>query len=66
MTLEQALTRLEQIAAAMEGKITIDESIALYGEAVKLISFSESKLNAAKQKVEKLTAKPEEAENETV
>lgn len=66
MTLEEALTRLEEISEAMDGKITIDESLTLYGEAVKLIDFANAKLNTAKQKVEKLMAKPEETEDGTI
>lgn len=55
MTLEEAIKRIEEIAAKMEGELGIDESIALYTEAVKLIDLAGGRLDAAKQKVEKLT-----------
>lgn len=59
-TLESAMKRLEEIVALMDGDISIDDSIKLYTEAVKLIDFSEKKLSAAKLKVEKLTGQTEE------
>lgn len=65
MTLEGAVGRLEEILARMNGEISIDESIKLYGEAVKLIDFANGKLETARLKVEKLTA-PKEAEDEPV
>lgn len=58
--LESAMKRLEEIVALMDGDISIDDSIKLYTEAVKLIDFSEKKLSAAKLKVEKLTGQTEE------
>ncbi len=60
MTLEQTLDRLEEIAEKMAGELTIDESIKLYTEAVKLIQQADSKLEAAKLKVEKLSAPKED------
>lgn len=52
---EQAYSRLEQILERMNsGKATLDESLALYEEADKLISFCGSRLNQAEQKIEML------------
>ena len=65
ITLEGAVGRLEEILARMNGEISIDESINLYGEAVKLIDFANGKLETARLKVEKLTA-PKEAGDEPV
>ena len=65
ITLEGAVGRLEEILARMNGEISIDESIKLYGESVKLIDFANGKLETARLKVEKLTA-PKEAGDEPV
>ena len=65
ITLVGAVGRLEEILARMNGEISIDESIKLYGEAVKLIDFANGKLETARLKVEKLTA-PKEAGDEPV
>ena len=65
ITLEGAVGRLKEILARMNGEISIDESIKLYGEAVKLIDFANGKLETARLKVEKLTA-PKEAGDEPV
>ncbi|MBC8584206.1 exodeoxyribonuclease VII small subunit [Youxingia wuxianensis] len=55
-TLETAIQRLEEITAQMnDSELTVDQSITLYTEAVKLIEFSEKKLADAKLKVEKLS-----------
>ena len=53
-TLESAIKRLEEIVAQMGGEISVDDSIKLYGEAVKLVEFADKKLEAARLKVEKL------------
>ena len=46
----------------MEGELSVDDAIKLYGESVKLIDFANKKLEAARLKVEKLTdPKGEEA-----
>ena len=61
-TLEATLKRLEEITAQMEGELSVDDAIKLYGESVKLIDFANKKLEAARLKVEKLTdPKGEEA-----
>lgn len=59
MTLEEMIRRVEEISAKLAGEISIDDSIALYTEAVKLIGQASSKLDAAKLKVEKLTVETE-------
>lgn len=64
MSLEEAITRVEQIADKLAGEISIDESIALYAEAVKLIDYAGNKLETARQKVEKLSPKPKESQND--
>ena len=65
MTLEGAVGRLEEILTRMNGEISIDESIKLYAEAVKLIDFANGKLETARLRVEKLTV-PKEAGDEPV
>lgn len=60
ISLEEAIARIEQIADQMAGDISIDESITLYAEAVKLIEYAGGKLETARQKVEKLSPKPKE------
>lgn len=62
MSLEGAMKRLEEIAAQMNTEISIDESIDLYAEAVKLIKFSNDKLTSAKLRIDKLTAQTAEKE----
>lgn len=64
MSLEEAIGRVEQIAEKLSGEISIDESIALYTEAVKLIDYASGKLETARQKVEKLTPKSKEEPND--
>lgn len=65
MSLEDAIGRVEAIAEQLAGEISIDESIALYAEAVKLIEYAGGKLETARQKVEKLSPKPKENQNDT-
>ena len=64
MTLEEAISRVEIIAEKLEGEISIDESITLYAEAVKLIEYAGVKLDTARQKVEKLSPKPKENQDD--
>lgn len=50
---ESALKRLEEIAAEMEdGKLSLDESVKLYEEGVKLSKYCSWKLSDVDQKVE--------------
>ncbi|MCI8649275.1 MAG: exodeoxyribonuclease VII small subunit [Anaerotruncus sp.] len=63
-TLEAAMKRLEEITNLMDGELSIDDSIKLYAEAVKLIELATGRLENAKLKVEKLTAQKEESSDE--
>ncbi len=55
-TFEQAMNRLEEINQALEsGDISLEESIKLYDEGIKLIEFCQSKLNDAEKKIQKLS-----------
>ena len=60
MTYEQAVGRLEEIAGLMEsGKLSLDESMKLYHESVRLTEFCYSKLEAFKQRVYEVTSSGE-------
>ena len=65
-TFERAMTRLEQIVAALEsGKCSLDDSMKLFEEGTKLTSYCSRQLTAAEQKIRQLTetaAAPETAE----
>lgn len=53
---EEALERLDEIVRRMEsGKLTLDETVALYEEGVKLADACKSKLNLTRNKVMMLT-----------
>ena len=53
MNFEESLTRLEEIAQALEkGDIPLDESLKIFEEGVKLSRFCEKKLTEAEQKLE--------------
>ena len=57
---EQAMTRLEQIVAALErGDAPLSESLALFEEGAKLVSQCRKELDAAEQKVVKLRKGPD-------
>ena len=57
MTFEQAMTRLEQIVAALEsGRCTLDDSLKLFEEGTKLTAYCAEQLKTAEQKIVKLTA----------
>lgn len=56
MTFEEALTSLEEIAKKLEsGKCSLDESVSLYEEAIKLSKECSEKLNDAKLKITQLS-----------
>ena len=56
MTFEAALGRLEEIVKQMEsGSAPLDKSLALFEEGVALVKFCTGELDAAEQKVKKLT-----------
>ena len=60
MTYEQAVGRLEEIAGLMEsGELSLDESMKLYDESVRLTEFCYSKLEAFKQRVYEVTSSGE-------
>lgn len=52
LTYEQATKRLEEIVDKLEeGSLSLDESLSLYEEGIKLSEFCMKKLNTAKQKI---------------
>lgn len=54
-TFEQAYIKLEEIATKLESPdITLDESIALFEEGIKLSTYCNEVLDAARQKIETL------------
>ncbi|MEM1483838.1 exodeoxyribonuclease VII small subunit [Oscillospiraceae bacterium PP1C4] len=66
-TLEASIKRLEEIVAQLGAEVPLDDAIKLYAEAVKLVDFSDAKLEAAKLKVEKLSVpKGKEADDESI
>ena len=55
-TFERAMTRLEQIVAALEsGKASLDDSLKLFEEGTKLTAYCSRLLKEAEQKIVKLT-----------
>lgn len=55
-TLDTAMIRLKEIAECLEsGEYDLEMSIKLYEEGVKIISFCNKTLSAAKQKITELT-----------
>jgi exodeoxyribonuclease VII small subunit len=59
-TFEEALERLETIAKRLEnGDVTLDDSLKIFEEGMKLIDFCNSRLNDAQKKIEKLTKSAE-------
>lgn len=55
LSFEFAFTRLEEILEKMNsGTLSLDESIALYEEADKLLALCSQKLSSAEQKIEML------------
>ncbi len=56
MTFEQAIARLEVIVNQLEtGKCPLDESMKLFDEGTRLVSFCSDTLKTAEQKVIQLT-----------
>ena len=54
---EEAFSSLENIVERMEsGELSLDESLASFEEAIKLVKFCNSELDQAEQKVRILTA----------
>lgn len=57
LTFEQAMTRLEQIVATLEGgRCTLDDSLKLFEEGTKLTAYCAEQIKTAEQKIIKLTA----------
>lgn len=57
VTFEDSLVRLEEITIKIEsGDLTLDESLKLFEEGIKLSRFCEKKLTAAEQKIEILNS----------
>ncbi len=55
-TFEQALERLEEISRLLEsGDTSLEESLKMYEEGMKLIDFCNAKLNEAQKKIQRLT-----------
>lgn len=53
---EEAFSSLENIVQKMEsGELSLDESLAAFEEAIKLVKFCNSELEQAEQKVRILT-----------
>lgn len=51
-TFESAMERLEEISKILsENNVTLDESLKLYAEGVKLLNFCNDKLNKASLKI---------------
>ena len=57
LTFEQAMIRLEQIVATLEGgRCTLDDSLKLFEEGTKLTAYCADQIKNAEQKIIKLTA----------
>ena len=55
LSFEEAYAALEQIAEKLnDNTVTLDESVKLYEEGVKLSKYCAETLETAKQKIEKL------------
>lgn len=56
LNLEDALNDLEQIVADLEnGRLSLEESLALFEKGMKLVMLCGSKLEKAEQRIESLT-----------
>ena len=56
MTYEQAMERLEEIVSQLSNQsISLENSLELYAEGAKLVSFCNETLKQAEQKIEMLT-----------
>ena len=55
-TYEESVKRLEEIVSALEsGELSLDESMKLFEEGRKLVSFCSSSLDKAQTKIKELT-----------
>jgi exodeoxyribonuclease VII small subunit len=58
LNLEATMQDLEKIVTDLEaGRLTLDESLALFERGIKLIRLCNAKLDMAEQKIESLTGK---------
>ena len=65
LSLEQAMTRIEQILQILDsGQGTLDESLELFEEGTTLVRFCNEKLQQAKLRVKEVMAKNESNESE--
>ena len=56
MSFEAAVKRLEEVASSLEREgVSLDESLALYEEGVKLVRYCNSKLEGAERKIKMLS-----------
>ena len=54
-TFESAMQRIDEISKILrDNNVTLDESLALYEEGVKLLAFCNKKLQRAKLKISKI------------
>lgn len=61
MTYEDAIKRLDEIVLNLsDGNLTLDTTINLYSEGVKLIKFCEEQLNKTKLEIEILASKEDD------
>lgn len=61
LSFEEALAQLESIVRELEsGRIKLDDAVNAYERAVALKKLCETKLNAAKLKIEKIEISPED------
>ena len=59
-TFEQALERLEEISRKLEsGEVSLEGSLKMYEEGMKLIEFCNTKLNEALKTIQKLSKTPD-------
>ena len=62
LTFEKALSRLEEIASELEeGSVTLDKSLDLYNEGIKLIKAANQMLDNAEKKVKAVNTDSEES-----
>ena len=62
-TFESAMSRLEEISEILsENNVTLDESLKLYAEGVKLLKFCNTKLDQAQLKIKDIDCNVMEVE----
>jgi exodeoxyribonuclease VII small subunit len=56
LNLEEALDDLEEIVGRLEdGKLTLDESLALFERGIRLVRLCSARLESAEQRIESLS-----------